>query len=236
MELYSSRLGSSSSAETSALVTCNMRVLVASALVCGFAFVLGFVLLLGPLSLYVENSLDAEFSVGFLQQHFAWLYVWNAVIYVVFGIALVFFSVALYLQIRCQRSMLALLMLCFGCIWAAHAISAGMLANVGLQRVLELFDIDRSIAESVWLSTYTIKLGLGGSNEIIGGLWMIMASLVAGRSELINAKLRGYGVLIGACGCATVVPMWQEMGSVFGLGMIIWFFWMPAVVKAHVTR
>ncbi|MGB0865611.1 MAG: hypothetical protein ACPGSC_03835 [Granulosicoccaceae bacterium] len=227
---------SSGSTEKVASSRCFLCALAVAALVCGLAFVVGFVLLLGPLSLYVKNSLDADFALRFLQQHSTWLYLWNFTIYVVFGIALVFFCIALYLQSGCRHSMLPMVMLCFGCIWATHAIAAGMLANVGLARVLALAEIDASIAASVWLNNYTIKLGLGGSNEIIGGLWLVVASL-SGRSKgVLGARLGGYGVLVGVCGCSTVIPVWQEMGAVFGLGVIGWFFCLSALAAQRVAN
>lgn len=235
MKLFPSDIRSTP-ATTDSLSPNSKSILAGAALVCGLSFVVGFFLLLGPLSVYVENSLDADFAVIFLQKQSLWLYLWNVAIYVVFGIALVFLCVALYAQVRCQRSILPTVMLCLGCVWATHAIAAGMVANVSLARVLELVDIDRSIAANVWLNGYTVKLGLGGSNELVGGLWLILASLSAGRAKLISSRLHGYGVLVGACGCSTVIPLWQEMGAVFGSWMILWFFWVSEVARGQTAN
>ena len=72
--------------------------------------------------------------------------------------------------------------------------------------------------------------GLGGGNEIVGGLWVLLLSWVALRAGGLPKVLNYLGVLIGVAGILTVVPAFDVLAAVFGLGQIVWFIWLGIVM------
>ena len=73
--------------------------------------------------------------------------------------------------------------------------------------------------------------GLGGGNEVVGGLWVLLVSLAALWKGGLPKTLNYLGVVIGLAGLITVVPGIEVIGAlsglgvVFGLGFIVWFVW-----------
>jgi hypothetical protein len=113
----------------------------------------------------------------------------------------------------------------FGLIWATLVIASGMVANIGAGVVTGLYADEPALAASVWLSLMIVVNGLGGGNEIVGGLWLLLVSLSVLRSSDLPRALGYLGVVVGLAGLVTMIPLLQEAGSVFGLGMIAWFVW-----------
>ena len=60
--------------------------------------------------------------------------------------------------------------------------------------------------------------GLGGGNEIVGGLWVLLVSWAALRAGGLPRALNYLGLVIGVAGILTVVPALGELGAIFGLG------------------
>lgn len=66
--------------------------------------------------------------------------------------------------------------------------------------------------------------------EIVGGLWVLLISVASLRSTALPGALGHLGVFVGAAGILTVVPSLAELGTVFGLGQIVWFAWLGIIM------
>ena len=75
---------------------------------------------------------------------------------------------------------------------------------------------------------------LGGGNEIVGGLWVLLLSWAALTSDKLPKLLNYLGVLIGLAGILTAVPTFGVLMDVFGLGQIVWFAWLGIVMLRDV--
>lgn len=203
-----------------------------AALIAAATFVVGFALLLTVLlpAGYDSGLDDPGQSVAFLAENEVTLYVWNLIIYVVFGIALVILALALYERLQAGSPAMARTATAFGLIWAGLVIASGMVANIGLGAVVDLSDSDPAQAASVWLALRSVETGLGGGNEIAGGLWVLLASWAAVQAGALTRPLSYLGMLIGVSGLLTVVPVLELFGAVFGLGLIVWFIWVGIVM------
>jgi len=73
--------------------------------------------------------------------------------------------------------------------------------------------------------------GLGGSNEILGGIWILLISWAALRAGVLPRVLNYLGVAIGVAGIISVVPALAELFIyIFALGQIVWFAWLGIVM------
>lgn len=162
---------------------------------------------------------------AFLVEHRTTMYAWNLIIYVVFGILMVILALALYERLKTGAPALMRTATAFALIWATLVIASGMVANIGTDIIVQLYDKDPALAASFWLSLMLVVNGLGGGNEIVGGIWLLLVSLAALRSHGLPKAMSYFGVVISVAGLLTTIPPLKELGSVFGLGLIAWFAW-----------
>jgi hypothetical protein len=113
----------------------------------------------------------------------------------------------------------------FGFIWAGLVIASGMIAIIGLGTVSDLYDTDPARAEPVWSAIDSVQNGLGGGNEIVGGLWVLLISTAAMRAGLLPNAPNYLGMVAGVAGIVTIIPALEDVGAIFGLGLIVWFVW-----------
>jgi len=197
-----------------------------AALIAAATFVVGFVLALTVLAPVMSSDANALESVVFLADHQAIMYVWNLIIYVVFGIALVIATLALQWRLKANSPDLAQTATAFGLIWAGLVIASGMIAIIGAKTVMQVYARDPIQASAIWLAVDTVREGLGGGNEIVGGLWVLLVSFTALKAKALPRILNYLGILVSLAGIVTVVPALGEIGgAVFGLGTIVWFSW-----------
>lgn len=208
-----------------------------AAVIAAATFLVGFALYFTVLSAARYGSLDVDPAehVKFLAAHRGLLYLWNLIIYVLFGGVLVVLAVALHERLKTGAAALMQTATAFGLIWAGLVIASGMVANIGAGVVIRLLAKDPALAASVWLSLSFIVNGLGGGNEIVGGLWLMLVSLAALRTGGLPKALNYLGVVVSVGGLVTVVPALTEVGAVFGMGSIVWFIWAGIVMIRTTT-
>lgn len=192
------------------------------------AYALGIGLGFTVLAPFMTGALDATETVAFFQQHRTVLYLWNQVILVFFGVALVVLALALHRRLGDAAPDLMRIATAFGLIWAALVLAAGMVFNVGTGVVMDLYDLDPGRAGAAWQAIAVVQNGLGGGNELVGGLWTLLVSWAGWRSGHLPRALNALGAAVGVAGLVTLVPGWQDAGAVFGLGQLVWFAWLGA--------
>lgn len=201
-----------------------------AALIAAATFVVGFALLFTVLAPTASGDLDPAEYVDFLADNQAIMYAWNLIIYVVFGIFLVVLALALHERLRESAPATVRAATAYGLIWAGLVIASGMVANIGTAVVIDLNGSDPSQAATVWLAIDAVRNGLGGGNEIVGGLWVLLVSWAALRGGGLPKALNYLGLLVGVAGLVTLVPPLEMVGAIFGLGIIVWFVWLGVVL------
>lgn len=111
-----------------------------------------------------------------------------------------------------------------------------MVGNIGVGTVADLAESDRGQAETVWSALDSIQNGLGGGNEVVGGLWVLLVSRASLRTTALPRALNHLGIVVGAAGIVTIVPALEMAGAVFGLGLIAWFVWAGVVMLARASN
>ncbi len=199
-----------------------------AALIEAAAYVVGF----GLYFILLDSSgyVGPVQKVAFLVDNQAIMHIGNLFIYVVFSVFLVVLALALYERLKAGSPAMMQTATAFGLIWAGLVIASGMIFNIGMDTVVELYGKDPAQAASVWLAIGSVQEGLGGGNEIVGGLWVLLLSWVALRAGGLPRALNYLGVVIGVAGILTVVPAFEVLTAVFGLGQILWFVWLGIVM------
>ena len=202
-----------------------------AALVAAATFVFGIAMFATMLTDYTTGDPTPAESVAFLVDNQAALYIWNLVIFIVFGIALVPVVLALRSRLQSRSPALAQAGGAFGLIWAGLVIAAGMVSNIAIGTVADLHETDPDRAETVWSALDSVENGLGGGNEIAGGVWVLLVSWAALRTAALPRYLNYLGLVAGVAGLITVVPVLESVGAVFGIGLIIWFVWVGVILR-----
>jgi hypothetical protein len=197
-----------------------------AALIAAATWVVGMALLFTVLAPFATGDVDP----GFLADNQAIIYAWNITIYLVFGALLVVLLLALHERLKAGSPAMVQAATAFGLIWAVVVFASGMVFNIGMETVIDLLGKDPAQAESVWLAVNSVSIGLGGGNEIVGALWILLLSWAALRAGGLPRALNYLGVVIGVAGLLTLVPALEIMGVIFGLGSIVWFVWVGIVM------
>lgn len=161
-------------------------------------------------------------KLAFLANHHTGLAIVNLLGYVVFGILLAVLVLALHERVKHKAATLAQLGAVFGLVWVGLVIASGMIANIGLAAVVRLSGAEPEQAGSLWLAINTVVEGLGGGNEIVGGLWVFLVSSAALKGDALPRTLNYLGLLVGVAGILTAYPA-EVLTEFFGLSQIVWF-------------
>lgn len=206
-----------------------------AALICAATYLAGFTLLvtlLAPLG-YGTAAIDPAAVVAFIDARGGILIAWNSTIYILNALALVVLVIALAAAQTEATPGWAAVTRGVGLVWAALVLGAGMIANVAVERAAHLHATDPEAAAALWSVLHAVELGLGGGNEIAGGVWIGCVSLAGLTGGSLARPVALPGLLTGAGGVATIVPALGDLaGAVFGLGAIAWFLAVGAVLVA----
>ena len=196
-----------------------------AALVAAATVVVGIGMYATLLTDYATGDLAPGESVAFLADNQASINIWNLITLIVFSIFLVPLAVALYQRLKVGSSAMAQTATGFGFVWAGLLIAAGMILNVGFGAVVDLYGSNPAAAESLWLALDSVANGLSGGMEIAGPIWILLVSWAALRAGVLPKGLNYLGVVISVAGLITIVPALEDVGIVFGLGLIVWLTW-----------
>ena len=179
----------------------------------------------------VSGVVDPVQKVALMVDNLAFLYIMHLIVYVVWAVFLVVLALALYERLKAGSPAIVQTATVFGMIWATVIIASGMIYNSGMENVVDLYGKDPAQAATVWLAIDSVLGGLGGSNEILGGIWILLISWAALRAGVLPRVLNYLGVAIGVAGIISVVPALAELFIyIFALGQIVWFIWLGIVM------
>jgi len=195
--------------------------LAAMSFIIGFA--LYFTLLMDANYTRLDSDLDVLIQVQFLIENQLLLHYWYLIIYVFFGITLALLCLVLHQRLYPESPLMTRLASVFGLVWVGLVIASGMIVTIGNNHVIEMYRQDPEQAANLWLVIQVVTNALGGGNEIVGGLWVLLISLAALRSEGMSKMFGLSGLVIGSAGVLTIIPAWEVLAAVFGFGCILWF-------------
>lgn len=193
-------------------------------------FAIAMFITLGPKGF---GSDDPVQLLSFLADNQAFMRVFDIIIYLLFGVSLIFLSLALYEQLKAGSPALAQAVTTFGLIYAVLVIVSGTLEISNLSTVVKLYSENPAQAATVWLTLDSVATGLGGGGgeTMVNALWILLLSCVALRARELPRVLNYLGLVVGVAGILTVLlTSLLLMAVVYGLGLIIWLAWLGIVM------
>lgn len=149
----------------------------------------------------------------------------NSLMYILFGVLLAVLVAGLYERLKDASPSLVQVGSLFGAVWVGLVIASGMISNIGLQSSLSLMTDSAERAFDTWIMVSLLTESLGGGNELVGGLWVLLTSLGALKGKVFSKTLNYLGLVVGIAGIATIYPA-DILTEVFGITQIIWFFFL----------
>jgi len=192
-----------------------------AALYAAAAYLVGFVLW-GVVLGYSSDLEPAQKIASFVENQGLWYFL-NLIVYIIWGFVMIVLALALHDRLKSQSPALMQVATAVGLIWSGLVIASGMICNIGIETMVNLHSTDPVQAASAWVSIDVVRDGLGGGNEIVGGLWVLLVSWAALRTGGLPKVLNYLGLLIGIAGILSAVPPLGELASLFGLTQIVWF-------------
>lgn len=194
-----------------------------SALLAAGTFLFGIVMFATFFADYTDPDATLTESVDFLVDHQTPLLAWYLGIFIVFGAALVPLCLAVRDRLVRDAPLLADTATAFALIWAGLMFATGMISNIGIEAVADLAESDPDQATALWSSIDAVTNGLGGGNELVGAMWILLVSVAGLLTAGLPKWLGVFGAVTAVAGVVTVVPAFEAVEMVFGLGSIIWF-------------
>ena len=117
--------------------------------------------------------------MAFLADNQAIVCLWKEIIWLAFGVCVIFLSLALYERLKAGSPLLAQAATVFGLIYAVLVIVIGTLSINDLNTVVRLHGENPAQAATVWLTLDAVETGLnaGGGETIVIGLWPLASGL-----------------------------------------------------------
>ncbi|MGB0937133.1 MAG: hypothetical protein ACPGTQ_06725 [Colwellia sp.] len=171
------------------------------------------------------TNADSAQVFAFLAENRAVLSLVNLMMYVVFGILLAVLVLAIHERLKSNAPSLSRVASIFGIAWVVLVIASGMIANIGLGTAIDISNTNPEQAMTVWLTINAIVEGLGGGNEIVGGLWVLLLSIASLKGNKLPKGLTFLGLFVGSIGVLTAYPA-HVLTEIFGLSQIVWFIWL----------
>jgi len=174
------------------------------------------------------GSDDPGQIVAFFADNQAIMRVWYIISYYVFGVSLIFLSLALYERLKAGSPALVQAVTTFGLIWAILVIVMGTLSINNVSTVVRLYGENPAQAATVWLTLDSVETGLGnnGGETMVNALWFLLLSWAALRARELTRVLNYLGVVTGVAGILSVVLALPALTAVYAFGLIIWLVWL----------
>lgn len=145
--------------------------------------------------------------------------------YVVFGLLLAILVTGLHERLKHTNNPVVTIGSLFGVIWVGLVIASGMISNIGLAHAIDLMDANPDKALDMWIIVSVITESIGGGNELVGGLWVLLISVASMQEGWLPRTLNYLGCFVGIAGIATIYPE-ELFTEIFGVSQIVWFIWL----------
>ena len=171
-------------------------------------------------------SNEANVVMAFVTQNVNALWIAYFTIYVIFGVLLAVVVIAiddiLSSSVNQTQNRLLRMGSLFGKIWVCLVIASGMIATIGMSHAVSLIAVSNEEAYRLWGVVSMLVESLGGGNELVGGVWVLLTSITALKQRMFSNTVNYTGCFVGLASIATIYPA-EVFTEIFGITQIIWF-------------
>lgn len=118
----------------------------------------------------------------------------------------------------------------FGYIWVVLMMCAGMTSLIGMNMIVDLVSTKPDIAIALFYAHSMVDTGLGGGIELVGGVWVLVISILGLKHKQLSTGLNILGIMVGLVGIMTICHTVGALKETFGLSQILWFIWLGAAL------
>jgi hypothetical protein len=177
------------------------------------------------------SATTAADKVALVVDNYASMYAVYLGTYVLFGIAVGVLALALHDRLRVGGPVVARVATLIGLLWSFVLVASGLVFAYGMTTIESLATTDLAQAVETWQAVEPVALALGGAGgELLGGLWVLLISLVVLRGGGLPKALGWLGILVGVVGLVSVVPALHDATVAFGLLEIVWLVWLGLIL------
>lgn len=174
-----------------------------------------------------QGATTAADKVALIVSNYPSMYAMYFVTYIFFGFALGVLALELHDRLRADAPFASRLAAGAGALWAVALVACGMVYTYGMTTIVRLAEADAAAAAATWQGIEPVALGLGGAGgEVLGGLWVLLVSVIALRARVLPRMLAWLGLVVGAAGLASAVPALNDAVMAFGVLQIVWLAWL----------
>ena len=184
------------------------------------------------------SATTAADKVDLIVDNYASMYAMYLASYVVFGIVLGVLALGLWERLGARASFTMRVATGIGLLWSVALVASGLVFTYGMTVIQDLASTDHAGAVGIWEAVEPVALALGGAGgELLGGLWVLLVSLVVLQAGELPRALGWLGMVVGGAGLLSVVPLLSQAAVAFGLLVIVWLAWLGVVlVRASTSR
>lgn len=198
-----------------------------SALVAAVTYLFAMALVFTVLSPMADTRLSFGQYIEFNTANKTLIFIWHFAMYLINGVCLVILSLALYERLKPEAPTIMKIATVFGLIWASFVFLSGFIVLYGTESVINLNSKNPVQAETLKKTIETITLGIDYSDRFLGCLWVGLVSIAAFKTRTFPKVLNIFGIVISILGLiGTVIPQLSAISYAFGMGAIIWWFWL----------
>ncbi|KYN82461.1 hypothetical protein ATY35_19585 [Vibrio cidicii] len=186
-------------------------------------FVFGIYIYFSSFDFLINERLTSLSSIVKIVDQIDKYIIWNLMVYFIYGVFLLSSSVAMYLLSSGKNKFLRLIFIFTGTIWSCWMFVSASIAIETVQYISEIVFINEKLAVETWNTIRILLEAFGGGNEILGGFWVILFSLLIKIDGIISIVCRNVGFLVFFIGIATAFTNSNYVESLFGIAIITWF-------------
>lgn len=189
------------------------------------AYIVGIAILVGiwiPAGFDPENT-DALKNLQFFSDNYNATFALNVGVYVISSIFQVILAIAIYHKFKDRCPIFNQATAVIGLIWAGVLMAAAMISAIALNVGVDLLETNQDQAIVFWTTIRAVSEGLGGGTEFVGGLWVLMVSIIGIKTDVFGKAINYLGFALGLVGVLSILPNMGDLISAFAMGILLWF-------------
>ncbi len=197
-----------------------------AALVSAGSYIFALVLLMTMMTPLADPQIGFKEYMTFLLAHQGLNFIWNFLIYIVHGAALVILVLAYHERLKEDSPRLALVGTAFGFIWTGLILLSGFICISGTEALITLYENQPGQAEIFKIMLNNLTFGIDISDRYLGSLWVALISLAAMKNRSFPLYANSIGLLlsVSALAAGLLLPINNTTGSmIFGMGVLVWW-------------